>query len=47
MKLISIPAVSTLLALATRFLALAIFIGAVFSKLGAGYAGAQGHMASV
>lgn len=46
-KLISIPAISASLALAARFLASAIFISAGFSKLGAGYAGAQGYMASV
>ena len=46
-KLVSIPAVNALLALTARLLASAIFIGAGFSKLGAGYAGAQGYMASV
>ncbi|MFZ1809737.1 MAG: DoxX family protein [Candidatus Nitrotoga sp.] len=46
-KLVSIPAVNALLALTARLLASVIFIGAGFSKLGAGYAGAQGYMASV
>ena len=46
-KLVSIPAVSASLALAARLLASAIFIGAGFSKLGTGYAGAQAYMASV
>ena len=46
-KLVLIPAVSASLALAARILALAIFIGAGFSKLGTGYAGAQAYMASV
>ena len=46
-KLVSIPAVSASLALAARFLASAIFISAGFSKLDAGYAGAQAYMASV
>lgn len=46
-KLVSIPAISATLALAARLLASVIFIGAGFSKLGAGYAGAQGYMASV
>ena len=46
-KLVSIPAVNALLALTARLLASAIFISAGFSKLGAGYAGAQGYMASV
>ena len=46
-KLVSIPAVNAPLVLAARFLASAIFISAGFSKLGAGYAGAQGYMASV
>ncbi|CAG9932137.1 DoxX family protein [Candidatus Nitrotoga arctica] len=46
-KLVLIPAVSASLALAARLLASAIFIGAGFSKLGAGYAGAQAYMASV
>jgi putative oxidoreductase len=47
MKLVSIPAANASLALAARLLASAIFIGAGFSKLGAGYAGAQAYMASV
>ena len=46
-KLISIPVVSASLALAARLLASAIFIEAGFSKLGAGYVGAQAYMASV
>ncbi|CAG9932978.1 DoxX family protein [Candidatus Nitrotoga arctica] len=46
-KLVSIPAVSASLALVARLLASVIFIGAGFSKLGAGYAGAQAYMASV
>ena len=46
-KLVSIPAINTLLALAARLLASTIFIGAGFGKLGAGYAGAQAYMASV
>lgn len=46
-KLVSIPAVNAPLVLAARLLASAIFISAGFSKLGAGYAGAQGYMASV
>ncbi|RFC40354.1 MAG: putative oxidoreductase [Candidatus Nitrotoga sp. CP45] len=46
-KLVSTPAVNALLAITARLLASAIFISAGFSKLGAGYAGAQGYMASV
>ncbi|MGB4924594.1 MAG: DoxX family protein [Candidatus Nitrotoga sp.] len=46
-KLVSIPAVNALLAITARLLASAIFISAGFSKLGAGYTGAQGYMASV
>ena len=45
--MVSIPAVNAPLVLAARLLASAIFISAGFSKLGAGYAGAQGYMASV
>lgn len=46
-KLVSTPAVNASLALAARLLASAIFIGAGFSKLGVGYAGAQAYMTSV
>ncbi|BBJ22654.1 DoxX family protein [Candidatus Nitrotoga sp. AM1P] len=46
-KLVSIPMINASLALAARLLASAIFIGAGFSKLGAGYAGTQAYMASV
>lgn len=46
-KLVSTPAVSTTLAIVARLLAATIFIGAGLSKLGAGYAGTQGYMASV
>ncbi|RFC37543.1 MAG: putative oxidoreductase [Candidatus Nitrotoga sp. LAW] len=46
-KLVSIPAINTSLTLAARILASAIFIGAGFSKLGAGYAGTQAYMVSV
>ena len=41
------PAVSASLALASRLLASAIFVGAGVSKLGGGYAGTQGYMASM
>lgn len=43
---IAAPALNTLLAVAARALASAIFIGAGLSKLGAGYAGTQAYMAS-
>jgi len=46
-NLVDIPAVSAALAVVARLLASAIFIGAGISKLGAGYAGTQGYMASV
>ena len=46
-KLVSLPAVNGVLTVAARILASAIFIGAGFSKLGAGYAGTQAYMASV
>jgi putative oxidoreductase len=46
-RLVETPAVNALLILAARMLASAIFIGAGISKLGAGYAGTQGYMASV
>jgi putative oxidoreductase len=46
-KLVSKPAVNATLVLAARLLASTIFIGAGLSKLGAGYAGTQGYMASV
>jgi putative oxidoreductase len=41
------PAVSSSLAIAARLMASAIFLGAGISKLGAGYAGMQGYMASM
>jgi putative oxidoreductase len=46
-NLVNTPVVSSILALAARSMASAIFIGAGISKLGAGYAGTQGYMASV
>ena len=46
-KLVNKPAVSAILAIVARLLASTIFIGAGISKLGAGYAGTQGYMASV
>ena len=46
-KLVGTPAVSTLLIIVARLMASVIFIGAGISKLGAGYAGTQGYMASV
>lgn len=45
--LVATPAINALLILTARILASAIFIGAGISKLGAGYAGTQGYMASV
>jgi len=46
-NLVNTPAVSATLSLVARILASTIFIGAGISKLGAGYAGTQGYMASV
>jgi len=46
-NLVNTPAVSATLAITARLMASAIFIGAGISKLGAGYAGTQGYMASV
>jgi putative oxidoreductase len=46
-NLVNTPAVSAILAIVARLLASTIFIGAGISKLGAGYAGTQGYMASV
>jgi len=45
--LVAIPAVNGTLMLVSRAFASAIFIVAGYGKLGAGYAGAQGYMASV
>lgn len=45
-QFVSQPAVGGLLVIAARLLASAIFITAGISKLGAGYAGTQGYMAS-
>jgi putative oxidoreductase len=46
-NLINTPAVSATLAVIARLMASAIFLGAGISKLGAGYAGTQGYMASM
>lgn len=46
-NLVNKPAVSATLAIVARLFASAIFIGAGLSKLGAGYAGTQGFMASM
>lgn len=46
-NLVNIPAVSAVLALVARVFASAIFIIAGYGKLGAGYAGTQGYMASM
>jgi len=46
-ELVANPIVSGLLIIVARISASAIFITAGFSKLGAGYAGTQGYMASV
>ncbi|MGC2166747.1 MAG: DoxX family protein, partial [Gallionella sp.] len=46
-RLVATPVLNTLLILVARILASAIFVGAGISKLGAGYAGTQGYMASV
>jgi putative oxidoreductase len=46
-NLVNTTVVSATLAIVARVLASMIFITAGFSKLGAGYAGAQGYMASV
>ncbi len=45
--LVNKPAVSMLLSVVARLFASAIFLGAGISKLGAGYAGTQGYMASM
>lgn len=45
--LFNTPAVSAVVSVVARLMASAIFIGAGISKLGAGYAGTQGYMASV
>ena len=45
-KLVATPAINISLTVAARVLATAIFIGAGFGKLGAGYAATQGYMAS-
>jgi len=45
--LVNTPAVSATLAIVARVLASTIFIVAGYGKLGAGYAGTQGYMASV
>lgn len=45
--LVARPAINSLLTIIARLLASAIFIGAGFSKLGAGYAGTQAYMTSV
>lgn len=44
---VATPAVNSALTLAARLLMAWIFIGAGIGKLGAGYAGTQGYMASV
>jgi putative oxidoreductase len=46
-NLVDTPAVSAVLALVARVCASAIFIIAGYGKLGAGYAGTQGYMASM
>lgn len=46
-NLANIPALNSLLAVTARLMASSIFITAGLSKLGAGYAGTQGYMASV
>jgi putative oxidoreductase len=46
-NLVNTPAVSAILAIVARLLASTIFIVAGYGKLGAGYAGTQGYMASV
>ena len=46
-KLVTQPAVNASLAVIARLMASTIFIVAGFGKLGAGYAGTQGYMASV
>jgi len=46
-NLIDKPAVSALLSLVARLMASAIFIIAGYGKLGAGYVGTQGYMASM
>lgn len=45
--LVNTPVVSAVLSVVARLFASAIFIGAGISKLGAGYAGTQGYMASM
>ena len=46
-NLVNTPVVSSTLAIVARVMASAIFITAGYGKLGAGYAGTQGYMASV
>jgi putative oxidoreductase len=46
-NLVDKPAVGASLALAARLMASAIFITAGYGKLGAGYAGTEGYMASM
>jgi putative oxidoreductase len=46
-NLVSTPAVGAMLSLVARVFASAIFIIAGYGKLGAGYAGTEGYMASV
>jgi putative oxidoreductase len=46
-KFVGKPAISATLVIVARLLASAIFMGAGLSKLGAGYEGTQGYMASV
>lgn len=46
-SIVNAPALNAALILVARLLMAWIFIGAGLSKLGAGYAGTQGHMASV
>lgn len=46
-SIIAIPALNAALIIVARALTAWIFIGAGLSKLGAGYAGTQGYMASV
>jgi len=46
-NLVNQPAVSATLSIVARLMASVIFLGAGISKLGAGYAGTQGYMASM
>ena len=46
-NLVNKPAISAVLAIFARLMASAVFIAAGIGKLGAGYAGTQGYMASM